>query len=238
MPKNKSTANVDIDDAAHDVPDTPTDVGNGAVIPPPPNAPTTPAVRALWPVLIARTGSTTAELAEAAKVSRSAAAKALAALEGASLVRRIPGGRKGARLFPDRWEHMGPAKEVPAESDGVAEAATTGDSGADPADEVATLEGPTEPDEAPAAEAGHIEQTDASQVSSESARLRPGALREMVIEYLRERPGEDFTPTALGKALERSSGAIANALDKLVSDATVTRTSDKPRRYRLTGQSG
>ena len=57
-------------------------------------------------------GATAAELAEAAGIGRSTAAKALAALEGAGKARHTLGGRDGARRLPDRWTVTPPAKRV------------------------------------------------------------------------------------------------------------------------------
>ena len=62
---------------------------------------------------------------------------------------------------------------------------------------------------------------------------RPGGLRDLVEEHLRKFPGTAFTPHQVGKVLTRSSGAVANALDKLVSLGTAELACDKPRSYRL-----
>jgi hypothetical protein len=62
---------------------------------------------------------------------------------------------------------------------------------------------------------------------------RPGALRDLVEEHLRKFPGTAFTPHQVGKVLTRSAGAVANALDKLVSLGVAELASDKPRSYRL-----
>ena len=62
---------------------------------------------------------------------------------------------------------------------------------------------------------------------------RPGALRDLVEEHLRRFPDATFTPHQIGKALTRSAGAVANALDKLVSLGTAQMVTDKPRSYRL-----
>jgi hypothetical protein len=72
---------------AHDAADTAPAGGDCMVMPLPPNAPDTPAVRAMWLALTAQPGATTPELAEAAKESRSTAAKSLAALQSASTTR-------------------------------------------------------------------------------------------------------------------------------------------------------
>jgi hypothetical protein len=62
---------------------------------------------------------------------------------------------------------------------------------------------------------------------------RPGALRDLVEEHLRKFPGTAFTPHQVGKVLTRSAGAVANALDKLVSLGTAQMVTDKPRTYQL-----
>jgi len=62
---------------------------------------------------------------------------------------------------------------------------------------------------------------------------RPGALRDLVEEHLRKFPDAAFTPHQVGKVLTRSAGAVANALDKLVSLGVAQMVTDKPRTYRL-----
>jgi hypothetical protein len=62
---------------------------------------------------------------------------------------------------------------------------------------------------------------------------RPGALRDLVEEHLRTFPDTAFTPHQVGKVLTRSAGAVANALDKLVSLGVAELATDKPRSYRL-----
>jgi len=61
--------------------------------------------------------------------------------------------------------------------------------------------------------------------------VRPGALRELVEAHLRKFPSTAFTPHQVGKVLTRSSGAVANALDKLVALGTAQMITDKPRSY-------
>lgn len=65
-------------------------------------------------------------------------------------------------------------------------------------------------------------------------KLGKGELRSLVLAHLQEHNGEVFTPTALGKRLRRSSGAINNALVRLVDDGAVTQIGDKPRTYAVT----
>ena len=55
----------------------------------------------------------------------------------------------------------------------------------------------------------------------------------MVEEHLRKFPETAFTPHQVGKVLTRSAGAVANALDKLVSLGVAQMVTDKPRTYRL-----
>ncbi|KAA2253293.1 MarR family transcriptional regulator [Solihabitans fulvus] len=91
------------------------------------------------------------------------------------------------------------------------------------------------------------EQTDAADDGAETAadtatggkgndkeRLAPGALRGMVEDFMRDHPGQEFGPTAIAKELAgKSSGAVSNALDKLVEDGVAVKTQDKPRRFAL-----
>ena len=64
-------------------------------------------------------------------------------------------------------------------------------------------------------------------------RLRPGALGTLVVDYLKTHADEALGPTAVGKGLGRSQGAVANALARLAEAGTVTVVSASPRRYRL-----
>ncbi|MEV4362693.1 hypothetical protein [Nonomuraea sp. NPDC049625] len=63
--------------------------------------------------------------------------------------------------------------------------------------------------------------------------VRPGALRDMVHAHLIEFPDKDFTPYEIGRALDRSSGAVANALDRLISLGDAVLTCERPRRFAL-----
>jgi len=67
---------------------------------------------------------------------------------------------------------------------------------------------------------------------SGAVRLKSGALQGLVEDFLTEHPG-DHSPTAVGKAIARSSGAVANALDRMVASGWAIRTCDKPKRYRI-----
>lgn len=64
-----------------------------------------------------------------------------------------------------------------------------------------------------------------------TGRLHPGSLQELVAAFMRDHAAEEWSPTAIGRATGRSSGAIANALAKFEREGTVRETSGKPRRY-------
>ncbi|MFI6816115.1 hypothetical protein ACIBG7_27175 [Nonomuraea sp. NPDC050328] len=67
--------------------------------------------------------------------------------------------------------------------------------------------------------------------------VRTGGLRDLVHAHLVEFPDKDFTPYEIGRALDRSSGAVANALDRLVSLEEAVLTCERPRRYGLSPSS-
>jgi signal transduction histidine kinase len=52
-----------------------------------------------------------------------------------------------------------------------------------------------------------------------------------VLGCLAERPGQALSPTAIAKTLDRSAGAVANALRVLAGQGVVAQTQAKPRRY-------
>lgn len=66
-----------------------------------------------------------------------------------------------------------------------------------------------------------------------AARLKPGSLRGMVEDFLREHADQSHGPSQIGRALARSSGAVANALVTLDAAGTVVCTQDRPLRYAL-----
>lgn len=66
-----------------------------------------------------------------------------------------------------------------------------------------------------------------------SARLGKGELGALVRDYLAEHGTEDLGPTAVGKGLGRSQGAVSNALARLVAGGEALLVSEAPRRYRL-----
>ncbi|MGP3949638.1 helix-turn-helix domain-containing protein [Streptomyces sp. 7N604] len=67
----------------------------------------------------------------------------------------------------------------------------------------------------------------------EKKRLAPGALRQMVIAHLQAHPSEALTATKISRVIEKSSGAIANALVTLARQGVAEQVSEHPRTYRL-----
>jgi hypothetical protein len=71
-------------------------------------------------------------------------------------------------------------------------------------------------------------------VNSDGGRvLGKNELRDMVAAFLTEHPGHEFSPTDISKVIGRSSGAISNALAKLVVTSVATITNEAPMRYAL-----
>ncbi|MBV7706825.1 hypothetical protein NOVA_28970 [Nocardia nova] len=71
-------------------------------------------------------------------------------------------------------------------------------------------------------------------------KLPSGGLRGMVEDFMRDHPGESFSPTAIKNALDQihaprtlSSGAINNALEKLTTQGVTVRTCDAPKQWAL-----
>jgi predicted transcriptional regulator len=64
-------------------------------------------------------------------------------------------------------------------------------------------------------------------------RLGAGQLRDLVEACLAERPNQALSATAIATTLDRSAGAIANALQVLASQGRVIQAHTSPRRYRI-----
>ncbi|MET8779471.1 hypothetical protein ABZV58_31110 [Nocardia sp. NPDC004654] len=95
--------------------------------------------------------------------------------------------------------------------------------------------GPTGDDPATPAPAAPVAADDAAAANAESTveRLPAGALRGQVEDFLRDNPGEEFTPHQIGKALDRSSGAVHNALVTLTKHGTAHQTGTAPKKFTL-----
>ncbi|MFC3966498.1 hypothetical protein [Nocardia jiangsuensis] len=75
--------------------------------------------------------------------------------------------------------------------------------------------------------------TAAAQQVSTVGRLPAGGLRGLVEDFLHDNSGKEFTPHQIGKALDRSSGAVHNALVKLTKDGTAQQTGEAPKKFTL-----
>ena len=216
----------------------------------------------LWEALHANPNSTATDLSGAAKIGKSTAQKILVKWAADGSVTRTAGIAEGGRRAADLWaiteidaapvDHVDDAPADDADPTDTAQAdpdsLVTPDT-TDTDDDTPAAGDPTEPANTDPAEAEPVvaketetaedgAATDADTATDgggdDKARLAPGALRGMVEDYLRDHPGEEFGPTAIAKELGgKSSGAVSNALDKLVEDKTAVKTNDKPRRFAL-----
>jgi len=182
-----------------------------------PATPRTETEQKLWQALLDHPGSAAGFLSNAAAIGKSTAPKILNRWAKDGLVTRIAGTVDGGSRTADRWS------------------ITTDDvSGVDePSDEQSSGvgSGGDKPDEGQPVDAGTAVSDGRQQATGE--RLAPGALRGMVEDHLRLHAEEEFSPGGIGKTLNRSSGAVHNALEKLVDSGYAVRTSDKPKRYSL-----
>ena len=168
-------------------------------------APATPAAEALAGALADRPGATATELAQAAGIGRSTAAKLLATLAGQGRVLRQPGGLKDGRRAADRWTLPPPSP--------------TQDSSAPPtaAPMPAQPTRPRPPSGAAGAPASCASWCWAAWPSGQDRRCHPPR-----------------SP----RRLDRSAGAVANALQVLAGQGAVTQTQPKPRRYTIAAAGG
>ncbi|SRR6266508_392970 len=202
-----------------------------------------PSIEAILDSLRQHSDVTAAELAEAAGIGRSTAGKTLASLEAQGRVTRQRGTSEAGKATPDRWTLVSEPDRAEPEPQPAAEVAMD-----EPADTTETLaEAPGAEAVPPAAGTPDIGEPEAAVATTRSAanadqpaggagggpRLRPGALRALVHAWLAERPGQEFTPTRIGKELGRSAGAVGNALATMTDHGEVVQTSRKPRRYVL-----
>lgn len=200
----------------------------------------------LWAALYAHPGTTTADLATHAGIGRSTTGKILAAWAGDGSATRTPVHSEGGRRSADTWTISDIIQDNGAEP-AAAESASTGPATAPTAITNDTA-GKTGGEETEAIEQGATEQAPGAETQrgtgaamsgengiqpTKGARLSKGALRGMVEDYLTEHSREQLSPSAIGKALSRSSGAVANALDKLVAEGYAVQTRDKPKRYAI-----
>jgi hypothetical protein len=180
-------------------------------------------------------GGTTEGIGQVAGVARSTAGKVLGRLADAGEVVRHQGGRDGGKRLPDRWTLAGVAMP-PAFAGQVVGGATAaadakphakpgkGDGGASRRGRQPAKAGAAEPASGPNDEP----------VAAKPDRLKAGGLEPIVLAYLEQHADNGpHGPAAVAKAINRSSGAVANCLKRLAASKQAQQVSDKPRRYCL-----
>ena len=213
-----------------------------------------PGKRAVLTALVEFQELSVIDLANAARVGRSSAAAALTFMEKHALAARrtLPAseckGRPSDVWYPTpsaaralSSEHSSkPDEAVPTAPSNEAPDVRTEDNDELAADG-ATIAAPDEaplpmaasaltPDEASAKQSEPPTTAPISDAPS-TGRLGKGVLRDAVRRQLLANPETTFTPTALSKALVKSSGAISNALDVLVAAGDAVLVREKPRTF-------
>lgn len=190
----------------------------------------------LWAALHTSPHTTTSELSQAAGIGKSTAGKILARWAADGSLTRTPGIVEDGRRTADRWSITD--TDTPTHVEIEPEGAASADSPDTPAATKVAESVETTTDNETAlgsASAGPTVDGDTAIPDGETAakapRLAPGALRGLVEDYLREHPTEEFSPNMIGTALDRSSGAINNALEKLVEDGYAIKTCQAPKRF-------
>ncbi|MEU7140431.1 hypothetical protein ABZ942_13345 [Nocardia sp. NPDC046473] len=201
------------------------------------------AAEALWSALTAQPDSTTAELATNAAVNPSTARKILNTWATEGTVTRTPDPDNPRAA--DRWEIITP--DTPQNPEPTVEPAALVATPT-PAPTAATAPAPAAPPAAiaPAPAASPATPVAVAPVAgidpaavcptcgrSGNMTLPPGSLRGLVEDYLREHPGQEFTPVQIAKELNRSSGAVSNALYALVGRFVAQITCERPLRFML-----
>jgi hypothetical protein len=188
-------------------------------------------------------GATSKMLATYATVGESTASKALAAYEKQG---RIIG--KEQALDPLNARRKPPARWYTADGVPDAEPHDTETAPAEPQESSEIVsEEEKDTDDRVAVDGEHqipevADEAPAEQPAAEAKptrvlrtdRLAKGDLRGLVERWLDEHPDDEFTPSKLGKLLDRSPGAIFNALQKLIEFGAAVQTSEKPRTYQAT----
>lgn len=183
--------------------------------------------------------STYSEVATLSGVLGATTQRVLSQARKQGLVDRVVSERSGARRSPDLWYVIGPddgsqtsaeddAPCSPAESAGLSDYDDELDEPLTGHDEVATA-----PQDGDGTETGvtPAETVTTAERPAKRERLGKGALRGVVEDFLRERPEEEFGPSTIGKALNRSAGAVNNACEKLVTEGYARRTRQAPKRF-------
>ncbi|GAA0523638.1 MULTISPECIES: hypothetical protein [Streptomyces] len=144
----------------------------------------------------------------------------------------------------EHHDHPAPTAESPAPEDDTSEHDDADEdeqrgSASEPSQGVESDDAPAPVSEPPTREAasGHTRTEEPQPTVNQSGhrtRLAPGALRQMVIGHLTAHPNEAFTATRISRIIEKSSGAIANALVTLTKQGITEQVTERPRTYRIT----
>lgn len=186
-----------------------------------PGGPRTETETRIWDALSSQP-QTTAQVVAAAGVGRSTAGKALARWAKAGLIIRRDGGdEKPASTWSRLPEHPAP---VPAPETNTA--ITDAPPQPEPVDDGIPKDSALDESGADTEAPMHV-----IVASAKPKRLKPGGLYGLVEDYLRDHPGEEFGPSQIGKALNRSSGAVNNALEKMATQGVAVKTRNAPKRF-------
>ncbi|MFG1645556.1 hypothetical protein ACGFMK_35190, partial [Amycolatopsis sp. NPDC049252] len=168
-------------------------------------------------------------LAKAAGVGRSTASKILSRWAAEGLATRTTGKDQSV---PVTW-----TLRDDEQNDDTAEVAATEEPAANtavqPTDALVPEPDAREADPSPVPDSEHDPTPSAATLTDapKKERLPKGALYDMVLGFLKAHPGEEFGPAKIGAELVRSSGAVNNALEKLVTDGLATKTCEAPKRF-------
>lgn len=178
--------------------------------------------------LVANPGATAATLASTAGVGRSTATKILSRWAAEGLAVRTDGKDQSV---PVTWTLRDDQTDgIPEVADTAKHVkAATGQESDDGAEGEAEAPTPTGTDAKTVPDT-----TDAPAPAPDSPkgeRLPKGGLYDLVKAFLYEHPGESFGPAKIGTLLERSSGAVNNALEKMVTQGLAKKTCDAPKRF-------
>ncbi|MBK0870222.1 hypothetical protein INP57_25760 [Saccharopolyspora sp. HNM0986] len=182
----------------------------------------------IWDTLSAQPQTTT-QVVAGAGVGRSTAGKALARWAAAGLIIRHDA--------PDHttattWLHTPDEQHEPGADTAEPDDAPPPDDHTPPEPaEALTADAPADDD------AGAAEEPESPASAGPSAgrpeRLKSGGLYGLVEDYLRDRPGQEFGPSQIGKDLNRSSGAVNNALEKMAAEEVAVKTQAAPKRFSI-----
>ncbi|VVJ21534.1 Uncharacterised protein [Amycolatopsis camponoti] len=177
-------------------------------------------------------GTTAAKLASAAGVGRSTATKILSRWAAEGLVTRTTGKDQSVPVTwticneqnDDTAEVAATGEDVPATADQEKDAPA-----GDPAEREADPSSLSDPGASTASDT--VTSADPTADTPKQERLPKGGLYELVREFLQAHPGEEFGPAKIGTELVRSSGAVNNALERLVTNGLATKTCEAPKRF-------